>query len=201
MISIAGGKTLWRAAPNIGLRNNFTWFALSQEEAEPYAKTTTTIREYNTLKPLKLIDLNNIVTVKKLRHILNKSFVINNNKVKRITKPNGINQLKENIETAKSLQTYLLQSHQNINGWYHSRMERPGGGHQLAEILVFKPHSKIRGKAAQPPTSANPSAKPSAKPSPKRTETPPRVPPRASHQASPRASPRANGKRKFRQIN
>ena len=166
------GATIYRAAPTIGLqrgngtatstKHNFAWFSTSREGAEPYEiiqphlnnAIISSIREYTTLQPLTFLNLNNAKTIEILNQNMTKSklgnmkqsFKIDSGKVKRVSEKNQFNR---NKNTANRLRTFLLLHHPQISGWRHGKMERPGGGYQLEEVVVFTPAKSVIGKAAQ----------------------------------------------------
>lgn len=172
-VQLNQGTTIHRAAPNIGLqrgngtatstKHNFSWFATSRAGAEPYViiqphlnnKIMSRIREYEIMQPLLFLNLNNASTIQKLDRNMKDaslgnmklSFQIGNNgQVKRVSE---INQLNRNKKTANRLRTFLLLYHPEISGWHHGKMERPDGGYQSGEVVVFTPTKSVIGKAAR----------------------------------------------------
>lgn len=183
------GTTIHRAAPYIGLQkgngkatstnHNFAWFVTSKEGAEPYVivqdhlnnTRMSRIFNYEVLKNLSFIDLSNAKTLRKLNADMTRhgygnmlgSFIINNGQVKRVS---GVNQFARNKNTANRLRTFLLKYHPDISGWRHGNMERPRGGFQGGEILMFTPSKRVEAPAAR--GSVAPSLAPSLASSPLR---------------------------------
>ena len=207
-IELPKGTTMFRAAPFMGLhpgngtasatKHNYAWFGPAREDVAPYdlsiqphlGNTISIIREYNVTTALKLINLGDVNTIRKLNAEMrkldfgnmSKSFVINNGKVKRVS---GTNQFQNNKKTANQLRSFLLLKYPNVHGWFHPEMEKPSGGYQKAEFMVFSPtRGRVKGKAAQGSGIPSPIRHPLQNSS--------RASPRA-HRASPRASPRARG--------
>jgi len=174
------GTMIYRAAPFISLQigngkatktlKNFAWFAPSEAAAKPYeliiqdhlnTHIFSRIHKYIVSQPLSLIDLSNANTFRKLNHDmkesgydgLGSSFIIKNGQVKRVTQEN---QLKRNIKTANELRSFLRNHHPSIYGWRHDEMQRPNGGSQGPEILIFEAENHVSAPAAQGSVAASP---------------------------------------------
>ena len=196
-IELPKGASMYRAAPYIhfnpgngkssATKSYRAWFGPAREDVTPYdlriqphlGNKISIIREYNVTKPLKFINLGDVNTVQNLSKKINisNSFVIENGKVKRVS---GTNQFQSNKKTANRLRSFLLVQYPNVHGWFQPEMQKPSGGIQKAEFMVFSPNrSGVKGKGAQG----------SGIPSPIRPQNSRRASPRASPRA-PRASPR-----------
>jgi hypothetical protein len=226
-IELPPGSAMWRAAPYMGLhpgngtasatKHSYAWFGPAREDVAPYAlriqphlgNKISIIREYNVTRPLKLINLGDVNTVRKLSNKMqtngfgnvSNSFVIENGKVKRV---NGTNQFQSNKKTANKLRSFLLVQDPNVHGWFHPEMEKPRGGYQKAEFMVFSPtRGGVKGKGAQGSGIPSPirhlqnSRRASPRASPRARGASPRAPRASPRQASPRArgaSPRQSSR-------
>ena len=170
---VPAGTVLHRASPYVSVRkrhangsykrnngggnNSMVWFSDSWNGAQPYVRVQSHLhptrqsvaRQYAMDDTLRFLKFNNPSVIRKLQQLIpdvNKSFVMNESRVKRVTgNITGNNQLKTNLNTARALRKAMINNPQmfnRINGWYHGNMNKfkaIGSNKQGPEFLVFNP--------------------------------------------------------------